>query len=335
MDLTVAEEQVAGSGAIPFSYSGRIEPLLQLQTVLSICSVHRFDFARPTGLLADNTMRYLVRHAWQAMEQWPKGAFESLSISAAGSDSDVMVRIRDELAAKLKLTPATGPADLLIRIRRASNPLPVGIQSTEIPVVQAKGWEVLFRLSPRPLSVRFWRVQDMAGALNAAVAHCMVMMTRPKPDDVFLNLMCGSGTLLIERYLHGDTRRLIGCDISPKALAMAQQNLGAAGIKPIVELNDWDASTIHLPDAKVDAIVADLPFGIAVGTHDDNVQSYPAVLAEAARVAKPGARFVAMTQEVRLFEETVGASADWMLEDVTRIELRGLHQRIYVLTRGA
>ena len=138
---------------------------------------------------------------------------------------------------------------------------------------------------------------------------------------------------MIERFSHSNVRRMIGCDVNPAARASAEKNLRAAGIHNLVELNDWDASSLHLPDAKVDAIVADLPFGIAVGSHDENVQVYPAMLTEAARVAKAGARFVAMTQEVRLFQELIESSDDWLLEDVKRIQLRGLNQRIYVLKR--
>lgn len=334
MELSVMEEHLADTGAIPFSYSGRPDKLFQLQTVLAIYQVERFDFARPTGILAHEAFTKIVRQLKQIYYLWPDGAFETLGISAAGSDSDVMVRLRDELAARMKLEPRDEKVDMLVRIRRAVDHLPPGIESTEAPVVQAKGWEVLMRLSPRPLSVRFWRVANMEGALNAAVAHCMVMLTRPKPDDIFLNLMCGSGTLLIERMSTSEPRRAIGCDINPYARAAAEQNLRSAGVHRFVELQDWDARDLHLPDAKVDAIVADLPFGIAVGSHDDNVKVYPAMLVEAARVAKPGARFVVMTQEVRLLDELVEQSEEWTLDEVKRIEMRGLHQRIYVLKRN-
>ncbi|MEZ4618371.1 MAG: methyltransferase domain-containing protein [Caldilineaceae bacterium] len=142
---------------------------------------------------------------------------------------------------------------------------------------------MLIRLSPRPLSVRAWRVADMKGALNAAVAHAMVHLTKPQAADNFLNLTCGSGTLLVERLLAAPARRLIGCDIDATALQYAQANLKAAQLQDRVELYDWDARSLNLPDRSVDAICADLPFGIAVGAHAQNVAHYPAILAEAAR----------------------------------------------------
>lgn len=329
MDLISTAEQLNDSGSIQFTYSGNLQALFQLQTVLTVYVVHRFDVARPSGLLAHESFTKLVRQLTQIVQQWPRGAFQSLGISAAGSDSDIMIRLRDELAAALSLEPKSHEMDMLVRIRRATAQLLPEVE----PIQRPRGWDVLMRLSPRPLSVRFWRVQNMDGALNAAVAHAMVMLTRPKPDDVFLNLMCGSGTLLIERLAFGDARRVIGCDISVDAREAATKNLGAAGVKPVVELKEWDARDLHLPDDRVDAVVADLPFGFAIGTHDENVDVYPAVLAEAGRVAKPGARFVAITHEIKLLEQLANESDAWDLEEVIRINLRGLHPRIFVMKR--
>jgi hypothetical protein len=40
----------------------------------------------------------------------------------------------------------------------------------------------------------------MPGAVNAALAHAIALLTEPEPADRLLNLCCGSGTLLIERH---------------------------------------------------------------------------------------------------------------------------------------
>lgn len=329
MRLSIPVDRLTGMGAIPFTYSGNLQTLLRLQMVLSVYTVHYVDITRPTGLLGHHMFSGLVHDLQQIVSMWPPGTFESVGISAAGSDSGVMVRLRDEFAKALGLQPLSHEMDLVVRLRRPrSRIVDVSDEGTEV-----RGWEVLMRLSPRPLSVRYWRVCDMEGALNAAVAHAMIKLTHPKSDDLFLNLMAGSGTLLIERVAYGRVRRLIGCDLSPDARLCADRNLDAAGINSLVELHSWDARDLHLPDKKVDAIVADLPFGFSVGSHDDNVILYPAVLQEAARVAKPGAKFVAITQEIRLMEQLLADSDEWLLEDVIRIQLRGLHPRIFVMKR--
>jgi tRNA (guanine6-N2)-methyltransferase len=166
----------------------------------------------------------------------------------------------------------------------------------------------------------------------------MASLTEPGPDDCYLNLGCGSGTLLVERAALGPASRLIGCDLDPGAIACASKNIGAAGTS--AELYPWDATATPLPDASVTVLVADLPFGQLVGSHRDNTRLYPAILAEAARLAKPAARFVAITQQVNLFERSLrDARRWWRLDRVVRIRLSSntvpLHPRVYVLQRSA
>jgi tRNA G10 N-methylase Trm11 len=74
---------------------------------------------------------------------------------------------------------------------------------------------------------------------------------------------------------------------------------------------------LPLADGTVDALTVDLPFGQLVGSHATNVELYPALLAEAARVARPGARLVAISQQVRLLERSVDAQ-HWSTEEVLR-----------------
>lgn len=197
-------------------------------------------------------------------------------------------------------------------------------------------YELTARISPRPLGARAWRVCNLPGALNATVASVMAGLTEPRPDDIYLNLACGSGTLLIERAALGPAGHVLGCDVDPGILACARENVVAAGLD--VELRPWDACAVPLPDAVASAIVADLPFGQLVGSHQANERLYPALLAEAARLARPGARFVAISQQVNLFERCLhDAAGAWAPERVLRLDIpvtRGvLKPRVYVLRR--
>ena len=98
-----------------------------------------------------------------------------------------------------------------------------------------------------------------------------------------------------------------------------------------IKLHDWDATRLPLPDAGVDAIVADLPFGHRVGSHDDNKALYPAILREAGRVAKPGARCVLITAEVKLMEAALTPTlSQWERGQTLRVNLGGLRPAIFV-----
>jgi tRNA G10 N-methylase Trm11 len=100
------------------------------------------------------------------------------------------------------------------------------------------------------------------------------------------------------------------------------------------ELHEWDATRVPLPDASVDALTADLPFGHRVGSHGDNVTLHPAILKEAARVARPGARFVVITAEVKLAESALTSTVShWEWKRMLRVNLGGLKPGIFVLRR--
>lgn len=305
-------------GLIGVTFEGGPRPLLGLRLATSAALIRRFDVPRPRALLGDVHFRAALALCESVLRLHPPDTFRSLYLSAAGADSAVLSRLKADLAERLGLAVGAEDGDLLLRLRRA----PAG-----------DGWELLARLSPRPLATRPWRVCNLEGALNGAVAHAVALLSGPRPDDVFLNLGCGSGSILIERLLAGPARRAIGCDISPEALACARANVGAAGLAARCELQPWDIRALPLPDASVDALAADLPFGHLVGSHEDNLALYPALLAEAARVARPAARCVLLSHEVRLMERLLAGSAAWALHQATRVDLGGLNPRIYELVR--
>ncbi|MBZ0278374.1 MAG: methyltransferase domain-containing protein [Anaerolineae bacterium] len=306
-------------GTLRFRYTGNLYHLLKLQTVQAVYLSQTFPIPRPKALLGDQHFRALLAQIAAVRDLSPADAYRTLYISTAGSDSSVIGRLREELAARTGLTPAEDEGDLLLRLRH-----PPGDESA---------WEMLARLSPRPLATRPWRVCNREGALNATVAHVIAQLTKPKPDDAFLNIGCGSGTLLIERLACGPAASLAGYDHDAVALSCAQQNVNAAGYQDQIRLNLGDARQLPLPAKSVSAICADLPFGHLVGSHEGNVELYPALLAEAGRVAKPKARFVLITHEVRLLEALLEDSPTWRTVEVIRVALGGLYPRIFVLER--
>jgi tRNA (guanine6-N2)-methyltransferase len=305
-------------GVIAMSYSGELRPLLGLRSVTSVYLAHTFPVPRPKALLGDEQFRAAVAACEAAMGLHPAGSFRTLFLSAAGADSAVLGRLKQELVARLGLEVGAEDGDLLLRLRRGAG---------------GAGWDLLVRLSPRPLATRPWRVCNLEGALNGPVAHAMAALSEPAPGDRYLNIGCGSGTLLVERLLLGPARCAIGCDTSPAALACAAANLEAAGLAGRAELHPWDARSLPLADGAVDVVTADLPFGHLVGSHAENLTLYPALLAEAARAARPGARAALLTHEVRLMEGLLAGSPAWEVASVTRVDVGGLYPRIFLLRR--
>jgi len=306
-------------GALRFSYAGDLADLLRLRSVVAVYGVQYFAIPRPKGLLGNQQFGELSSGISAAIELAPPGAYATLRLSAAGEDSSVLTRLKEQIAQRFGLAVAADEGDLLIRLRRASG---------------GAGWETLVRLTPRPLATRAWRVCNWPGALNASLAYAMIALTTPAPDDVVLNVGCGSGTLLIERLLADRAQQAIGCDTDAASLDCARANLRAAGLDRVVQLKGWDAGALPLEDASVSMICVDLPFGQLVGSHRENREFYPRVFAEAARVARPGARMVLLTHEVRLLEDTAERFAhQWLLLDLLRVRSGGMTPAVALLRR--
>jgi tRNA (guanine6-N2)-methyltransferase len=308
-------------GALRFGYIGGLAELLGLRSVVALYLVQHFAIPRPKALLGNQQFGELSAAISYAIELAPPGAYAALRLSAAGEDSAVLTRLKSELAQRFGLAVAADEGDLLIRLRRARH---------------AEGWETLVRLTPRPLATRAWRVCNLPGALNASLAYAMIALTEPAADDLVLNLACGSGTLLIERLLAGRARQALGCDTDTAALACARENLRAAGLERAARLESWDAGNTPLPDSSVSMICADLPFGQLVGSHRENQEFYPRVFAEAARVARPGARMALLTHEVRLLERVAERFApQWRLQQVVRVRSGGMTPAVTLFRRTA
>jgi tRNA (guanine6-N2)-methyltransferase len=290
-----------------------------MRSIVAVYLVRHFAVPRPRALLGHQHFTALCDLIATVRGLAPQ-EYRTLRLSAAGEDSSVMNRLKNELAQSNGLGIAADEGDLFLRLRRAAG---------------EPGWEALVRISPRPLATRAWRVCNLPGALNATLAHAMMRLSQPQADDTVLNLVCGSGTLLVERLALGPARSLIGCDTSPAALDCARANLQAAGYERRARLEQWNAAALPLPDRSATTICADLPFGQLVGSHRENEALYPRLLAEAARVAAPQARMVLLTHEVRLLERVATEHLqEWRLAEALRVRSGGMTPRVYVFQRS-
>ncbi len=306
----------ATRGAVRFSWPGPLRALLGLRTAVAAYLLASVPGRRPSTLLGDTT---LFDHVETVRRLHPPGSFRSFRLSAPGSDSAALRRRRQELTERTGLGHDPDEGELYLRIRRDAT---------------HDGWDLLTRLSPRPLSARAWRVVNLPGSLNATIAAAMVELSRPRPDDRLLNLMCGSGTILVERLARGRAALAAGCDLDPAALAASGANVAAAGMARSVALARMDAIALGFREACFDVLLADLPYGHRMGSHQDNAALYPAVLAEAARVTRPGGALLTVTHELRLFERCLEAhTRHWRVERAVQVYQKGHHPIVYLLRR--
>jgi tRNA (guanine6-N2)-methyltransferase len=293
-----------------FVYKNDVTKLFSLRRAVALYEVLEFSIPRPKALLGDEHLRRLVQaiEAVRALHQ--NNTFASFRFSAAGRDSSVFQTLAETLSQRLQLPYDAKEGNLLLIVRPSE-----------------KGWDVAIRLTPRPLSARSWRTCNLEGGLNATLAVVMNDLAEVKPTDRYLNAMCGSGTLLIEMR---KAARLVGVDISKKALACAEKNVTASGITKI-ELLEADATQLPFAENSFDVVTADVPWGDAVGSHEGNAKLYPAFLQEMARVTTPSARLVVLTHELKLFEKILAAF--WHIKAQHRVFHGGHYPNIYLLVK--
>jgi tRNA (guanine6-N2)-methyltransferase len=303
--------------AVEFRFGGPLEALSGLRRCVAVYLLLRFEVPRPKALLGHEHLTRLMAELDELRAGPGAPSYDGFRIGAAGSDSKVFARLAQEVSARSGLAHRPDDGELLLRVRPRDG-----------------AWEVLLRSSERPLSARSWRACNMPGGLNATVAAAAHDLLGASPADRYLNLMCGSGTLLVERALAADWARGVGIDIDERSLACAGENIAAAGLAGGAELLPADATDLPFDDGEFDRLSADLPWGDVVGTHRENARLYPRFLAEAARVGGPGARLVVVTHELRLFEAALAGEPAWRQTGLVRVFHGGHRPGVYVLERA-
>lgn len=206
------------------------------------------------------------------------------------------------------------------------------LEPIEVPIRYEEGWDVLARLTPRPLSARAWRVCNMSGGLNATIAYAIFKLAGVRDQDRVFNPMSGSGTLLIERDLLGPCAALVGVDIEEGAVRCAQQNIEAA--KRQIEVAQVDALQTNLPPRSFDLIVADLPWGDAITVRGGNEALYLDFLKEMYRLCSRQGRMVVLTHELKLFERLLAEQDRWHAHELFQVYSGGHHPKAYLLSRS-
>lgn len=274
--------------------------LTQLRLTQSLHLSIPLDVKGPGTLMSEPYYKRCLTLIQRSMALREDCAYSGLRFDAAGSNSPTFQQFGARLSESLGVPYANNDGDLLITVRPF-----------------ASGWELMCRVGNRPLGTRAWRKADFRGGLNAAVASAIVESSQPEREDSFCNLMCGSGTLMIERLLRRGADRVVGVDLSPGILAKARANVEAAGLADRVQLIRATVEYVPLESERFDVVCADLPWGEALGDRQDNVDRYAFFLKESRRILKPGGRLLALTADplsLRISEKQAGEGLE-RLED--------------------
>lgn len=176
------------------------------------------------------------------------------------------------------------------------------------------------------------RAIERPAALRPSVAAALVRLARPEPDDVFLDPMCGTGTVLLERATVERYRLLLGGDSDPAAVVAALANFGPRHQPRRIE--QWDARKLPLEDGYVTSLVCNLPWGRQVSERAAIPGLYAALIPEFVRVLASGGRMVLLTSEWMVLRRVLKAEPLLQQERAVRdVEVLGRRADIFVVRR--
>lgn len=185
------------------------------------------------------------------------------------------------------------------------------------------------KLSGNDMAQRPYKHAHIPASLKPTLAYGMVRLSRPHPNDVFLDPMCGAGTILVERALTNRYDYLIGGDLSTDAVDATIENFGRKH-QPR-QFFHWDARSLPLQPDTVDKIVCNLPFGETIGNLSQVTHLYRHCLKEYARVLKPKGRMVLLTSQRTLLEDELQRLRFLDVGQRLKVNVRGKQAWIYVI----
>jgi 23S rRNA G2445 N2-methylase RlmL len=165
------------------------------------------------------------------------------------------------------------------------------------------------RLTDRTMRHRDYKQEHLPASLRPTLAAAMIRLAEVKPNHVVLDPMCGAGTLLAEQLVEAGRSRApslpaLGGDVETAAVRAAAVNLRRLGT---AHLARWDARRLPLPDACIDRIVSNPPFGKQLQSPQGVGALYRAAVREYQRVLKPGGRAVLLVSEAARLRDAVRA----------------------------
>lgn len=184
------------------------------------------------------------------------------------------------------------------------------------------------RLTDRTTRHRTYKSANRPGSLRPTIARALALLTRPEDHDIFLDPMCGAGTIAIERALAGRYALIQGGDIDERAVADALENFGNRH-KPR-EIFHWDARCLPLPDRSVNKIATNPPWGRQIGSRSELHAVYGSALAEIDRVLRPNGLVAILTSEWHALKTALAPTALTTIEHLKNIAVLGRRADIFV-----
>lgn len=164
------------------------------------------------------------------------------------------------------------------------------------------------------------RVAERVASLPPPIAAAMAFAGMPKDEDVILDPVCGSGTLLAEARGYAPNARLIGIDVDETAIRAAKANLGE---NAKLKLMHADSRVADLEE-NVTLLLANFPFGLRYGDRKTNAELYRGILENVLRKADlEKFRAVMLSSDTESLRQALESFSSLETKEIFRVKIRG------------
>ena len=189
---------------------------------------------------------------------------------------------------------------------------------------------ISIRISKQYWGERINKQTQIAHSIKSTIAYGMVSLSQPHPNDIFLDPMCGAGTILLQRAYSGRYRYLIGGDISKESLNATKINFGRQH-QPR-QFFKWEAQKLPIQPNAVDKIVCNMTTNTKTRETTSEVANlYTNALHQFENVLKPKGRMVLLTLEPQLLEKRIKNYDTLKVRQKVNVDVSGKRGRIFVL----
>ncbi|MBC2714981.1 MAG: RNA methyltransferase [Desulfobacteraceae bacterium] len=208
------------------------------------------------------------------------------------------------------------PADVELWAFYAKQKVTLGIRLTKISFRQRKYKEI-----------------ERSGSLRPTLASALILLSNPKPDDYFIDPMCGVGTILIERSFWGPTTFIGGGDIDERAVEIAKDN--TKSINTHIMIDCWDStifSALKDHHGKVNKIVTNIPFGKKFGEKKELKLLYTKALNCWYKVLSTEGEIFLLTSQNKIIESVLKEIA-MNYKKIHSFSVQGIYSTVYKIIK--
>lgn len=198
------------------------------------------------------------------------------------------------------------------------------------------------QITDSALSKRQYRVFQPPAALSPNVAYALLRLPHlTGPPGVVIDPFCGSGTIPIEAARYWPDATIVGIDRSAEVVEGARRNVAAESLENRIHIRAGDALALQdQVQTPPDLVVTNPPFGKRLGSGLDLVSFYGKLLLAVHGVLQESGWFVVLVLKPGPFsgalqDVSAAGSVSFDVRHVRRVQVGGLHPRIFIMQKGS